>query len=56
MFGEMIEYWYYTGDATYNDEVTQAMLHQVGDGKDYMPSNQSKSLVPIHNMTSAKDM
>jgi mannan endo-1,6-alpha-mannosidase len=45
MFGEMIEYWYYTGDTTYNDEVKQALLHQVGDDKDYMPKNQSKSLV-----------
>jgi mannan endo-1,6-alpha-mannosidase len=47
MFGEMIEYWYYTGDTTYNDEVKQALLHQVGDDKDYMPRNQSKSLVCI---------
>ncbi|THW12326.1 family 76 glycoside hydrolase [Aureobasidium pullulans] len=44
MFGEMVEYWYYTGDTTYNDEVKQALLHQVGDDKDYMPRNQSKSL------------
>lgn len=47
MFGEMIEYWYYTGDATYNDEVKQALLHQVGDDNDYMPRNQSKSLVRL---------
>jgi len=47
MFGEMIEYWYYTGDTTYNDEVKAALLHQVGDDKDYMPRNQSKSLVCI---------
>ena len=45
MFGKMIEYWYYTGDTTYNAEVQQAMLHQVGDNNDYMPANQTKSLV-----------
>ncbi|KAH0286851.1 mannan endo-1,6-alpha-mannosidase [Aureobasidium namibiae CBS 147.97] len=44
MFGEMIEYWYYTGDTTYNANVKQAMLHQVGENNDYMPANQTKSL------------
>ena len=45
MFGEMVEYWYYTGDTTYNAEVKQALLHQVGENNDYMPANQTKSLV-----------
>ncbi|THX26306.1 mannan endo-1,6-alpha-mannosidase [Aureobasidium pullulans] len=44
MFGEMVEYWYYTGDTTYNAEVKQALLHQVGENNDYMPANQTKSL------------
>lgn len=44
MFGAMIDYWYYTGDSTYNDVVTEAMLFQVGDDDNYMPSNQSASL------------
>lgn len=44
MFGAMIDYWYYTGDSTYNEVVTQAMQFQVGDGDDYQPSNQSKAL------------
>ncbi|KAF1348627.1 glycoside hydrolase [Delphinella strobiligena] len=43
MFGSLIDYWYYTGDATYNDVTTQAMLYQVGDDRDYMPGNQTKS-------------
>lgn len=30
MFGSLIDYWYYTGDASYNDVVTQALLFQVG--------------------------
>ena len=44
MFGAMIDYWYYTGDTTYNDVTTQAMLFQVGPDVNYMPPNQSKSL------------
>ncbi|GAB7355251.1 hypothetical protein MBLNU459_g5799t2 [Dothideomycetes sp. NU459] len=43
-FGEMVEYWYYTGDSTYNAKVVQALLHQIGSDQDYMPANQSKSL------------
>ena len=45
MFGQMIEYWFYTGDETYNDVVTQAMLAQVGPKNDYMPPNQTKTEV-----------
>lgn len=48
-FGEMVEYWYYTGDSTYNDEVKQALLHQIGADDDYMPANQSKSLVSAYS-------
>lgn len=44
MFGTMIDYWYYTGDETYNDETTQAMLHQVGPLDNYMPPNQSSTM------------
>ncbi len=44
MFGTMVDYWYYTGDDTYNDVVFQAMQHQVGDDFDYMPDNQTRSL------------
>ncbi|KAH8816565.1 glycoside hydrolase family 76 protein [Xylogone sp. PMI_703] len=43
MFGTMINYWYLTGDTTYNEATTQALLHQVGDENDYMPTNQTKT-------------
>lgn len=43
MFGSLIDYWYYTGDTTYNDITTQALLHQVGPNNDYMPPNQTKT-------------
>ena len=45
MFGQMIEYWYYTGDTTYNDVVMQGMLAQIGPNNDYMPPNQTKTEV-----------
>ncbi|PSR83511.1 glycoside hydrolase [Coniella lustricola] len=44
LWGAMIEYWHYTGDTTYNDVVTQAMLWQVGPNQDYMPPNVTVSL------------
>lgn len=43
MFGTMVDYWFYTGDDTYNEVTTQALLHQVGDDKDFMPQNQTRS-------------
>ncbi len=46
MFGAMIDYWFYTGDSTYNDVVMQAMLHQANSpANDFKPPNQTKSLV-----------
>ncbi|MCJ1408296.1 hydrolase 76 protein [Ptychographa xylographoides] len=42
MFGSMLDYYYYTGDPTYNDVVTQALLSQVGLNDDFMPANQTK--------------
>ncbi|KAG8404874.1 hypothetical protein J3459_016681 [Metarhizium acridum] len=44
MMGTYIDYWKLTGDATYNDVVTQGMLFQVGPQRDYMPPNQTLSL------------
>lgn len=41
MFGQMVEYWFYTGDDTYNEVVTQGMLAQVGPYNDFMPPNQT---------------
>jgi mannan endo-1,6-alpha-mannosidase len=43
MFGAMVDYWYYTGDNTYNDVTSQALLWQVGPNQDYMPPNQTKT-------------
>lgn len=39
--GALIDYWYYTGDTTYNDITEQGLLFQVGPNNDYMPPNQT---------------
>ncbi|OTB07694.1 glycoside hydrolase family 76 protein [Hypoxylon sp. CI-4A] len=44
MFGTLVDYWFYTGDDTYNDVTMQALLHQAGEDSDYMPQNQTRSL------------
>ena len=43
MFGSLLDYYYYTGDDTYNKVTTQALLSQVGPGNDFMPPNQTKT-------------
>lgn len=45
MFGQMVEYWFYTGDDSYNDVVMQGMIAQVGPYNDFMPPNQTKTEV-----------
>ncbi|KAF1810803.1 mannan endo-1,6-alpha-mannosidase [Eremomyces bilateralis CBS 781.70] len=42
MFMTLVEYWSLTGDTTYNNITTEALLHQIGDN-DYLPSNQSRT-------------
>jgi mannan endo-1,6-alpha-mannosidase len=44
LWGTMIDYWHYTGDTSYNDVITEAMLHQVGENQNYMPRNHTLSL------------
>lgn len=39
--GALIDYWYYTGDNTWNVITTQGLLFQVGLDRDYMPYNQT---------------
>jgi len=44
MFGSLIDYWYYTGDSTYNDVVSQGLLFQTGPDNDYLPTNQTNGM------------
>ncbi|KAF4630164.1 hypothetical protein G7Y89_g7980 [Cudoniella acicularis] len=43
MFNTMINYWYYTGDTTYNPRTTQALVAQIGENTAFMPQNQTQS-------------
>lgn len=42
MWMSLIDYWYYTGDAQYNNITSQAIQFQVGDDYDFMTVNQTK--------------
>lgn len=41
----LLEYWHFTGDTTYNEELSVALQWQSGTSGDYMPSNYSSYLV-----------
>lgn len=43
MFGSLIDYWWLTGDESYNDITSQALVHQAGKDADYMPTNQTRT-------------
>ncbi|KAI5460837.1 glycoside hydrolase [Mariannaea sp. PMI_226] len=44
MMGTYIDYWKLTGDSSYNDVITEGILHQTGDNRDFMPLNHTASL------------
>jgi len=43
MFDTLIQYWHLTGDAQYNDIVTQGLLAQQGANGDFLPANETKN-------------
>ncbi|KAF4582133.1 Mannan endo-1,6-alpha-mannosidase [Ophiocordyceps camponoti-floridani] len=43
MFGTIIDYWFLTGDSSYNDATIQAIVHQGADTRDFMPKNQTRT-------------
>ncbi|KAK0635221.1 cell wall glycosyl hydrolase [Bombardia bombarda] len=43
MFGTMIDYWLLTGDDTYNEVTSQAMLHQAAPTRNFEPENQTRT-------------
>jgi mannan endo-1,6-alpha-mannosidase len=44
MFGTMVDYWYITGDDSYNDITRQALVHQATPEAYFEPKNQSLQL------------
>jgi len=43
MFASLVDYWFYTGDDTWNDITTQAILWQAGSDGTFMPENQTRT-------------
>ncbi|KAJ5894951.1 Six-hairpin glycosidase [Penicillium taxi] len=43
MFNSLIDYWYFTGDDTWNNITTQGLLWQAGPNAAFMPNNQTKT-------------
>ncbi|KKZ64787.1 mannan endo-1,6-alpha-mannosidase [[Emmonsia] crescens] len=43
MFGALVDYWFYTGDSSYNEITTQALLHQASPSRNFMPLNQTQA-------------
>lgn len=41
MFGALVDYWAYTGDSTWNNMTTQALLWQASPDANFMPKNQT---------------
>ncbi|KAK9321330.1 glycoside hydrolase [Lipomyces orientalis] len=39
-WGSMLDYWFYTGDTTYNQILTEAVLANVGPNHDFMPKSE----------------
>ncbi|ESZ94071.1 glycoside hydrolase family 76 protein [Sclerotinia borealis F-4128] len=44
MWGTLIDYWYYTGDSSYNDDAMAGIQWQTGANNDMMPANWSQSM------------
>lgn len=44
MFGTLIDYWYMTGDSSYNDLTMEAIIHQFAPKGDFMPANQTLAM------------
>lgn len=45
LFLALLQYWHFTGDTTYNEELRVGLQWQSGTDGDYMPSNYSSYLV-----------
>ena len=46
MWGGLIDYWHYTGDASYNDAASKALLAQAGPTLDFMGPQTDVCLSP----------
>jgi mannan endo-1,6-alpha-mannosidase len=44
LWGEMLDYWYHTGETTYNAQTSEGLAFQAGPDNNYMPMNWSASM------------
>jgi mannan endo-1,6-alpha-mannosidase len=44
MWGTLVDYWHYTGDAAYVNKTSDSLLFQTGPYNNYMPPNWTASL------------
>ncbi|KAL8383225.1 hypothetical protein RB595_006802 [Gaeumannomyces hyphopodioides] len=44
LMGTMIDYWHLTGDTEYNKIISEGILNQVGEGRDFQPAKHRASL------------
>jgi len=44
MWGTMIDYWYYTGDKTYNNITEEGILFQASSNWDFMSVNETMGM------------
>lgn len=40
-WGSILDYWYFTGDTTYNEKLYDSLLWQAGENYTYLPQNQT---------------
>lgn len=55
VWGGLIDYWSYTGDASYVDTVTQALLAQKGPANDFMNTEWEKELVSAFQLSEKRE-
>lgn len=56
LFMALLEYWHFTGDTTYNEELSVGLQWQSGTDGDYMPSNYSSYLVSIFRVSKGNNL
>lgn len=48
----LVNYWYLTGDASHNAAIQAALVNQDGVDDDYLPTNQTKTIMNDDQMVS----
>jgi hypothetical protein len=46
MMGTLLDYWHYTGDDQYNELIREALIHQMGEHQNLVPSPPAYLLAP----------